>query len=120
MLCTHPDRACPPLSSSARRRAPPERERSEDFFRPPCCQKFAFALRYEELSRIESVCFLYSSEASIGSCSTLHSVVLICMHTRRLSADLFLSARGAGVGAGTGAEPRAEGCARGAAGVQRA
>ena len=70
------------------------------------------------MSRIESVCFLYSSEASIGSCSTLHSVVLICMHTRRLSADLFLPARGAGVGAGRAQAPERglvqRACARGA------
>lgn len=52
-------------------------------------QKFAFVLRYDELSRIESVCFLYSIVASCGSPMTKRIVSRICMHTRRESAERF-------------------------------
>ena len=47
------------------------------------------ALRYDELSRIESVCFLYSIVASSGRPITLRIVSRICMHTLRESADRF-------------------------------
>ena len=56
-------------------------------------QKLALVLRYEELSRIESVCFLYSIVASSGRPITLRIVSRICMHTLRESADLFHTER---------------------------